>query len=233
VSTESDLYFRQLPVGEMANFAYLIGSRAKREALLVDPAWSVDALLDAAEADGMRVTGALVTHYHQDHVGGSLFGVQIEGIDRLMACAPVPIYVNENEAEGLRKVTGASESDLRRVRGGDVLELGALRIRLLHTPGHTPGSQCFLVEEAGAPGRLVSGDTLFLGSCGRVDLPGSDPEAMYRSLTETLKRLPDDTLLYPGHFYSRAAFDTLGNEKRNNPFLRMASLDQFLSRMGV
>ena len=233
MSTESDLYFRQLPVGEMANFAYLIGSRAKREALLVDPAWSVDALLDAAEADGMRVTGALVTHYHQDHVGGSLFGVQIEGIDRLMACAPVPIYVNENEAEGLRKVTGASESDLRRVRGGDVLELGALRIRLLHTPGHTPGSQCFLVEEAGAPGRLVSGDTLFLGSCGRVDLPGSDPEAMYRSLTETLKRLPDDTLLYPGHFYSRAAFDTLGNEKRNNPFLRMASLDQFLSRMGV
>ena len=233
MSTESDLYFRQLPVGEMANFAYLIGSRAKREALLVDPAWSVDALLDAAEADGMRVTGALVTHYHQDHVGGSLFGVQIEGIDRLMACAPVPIYVNENEAEGLRKVTGASESDLRRVRGGDVLQLGALRIRLLHTPGHTPGSQCFLVEEAGAPGRLVSGDTLFLGSCGRVDLPGSDPEAMYRSLTETLKRLPDDTLLYPGHFYSRAAFDTLGNEKRNNPFLRMASLDQFLSRMGV
>jgi len=233
VSTESDLYFRQLPVGEMANFAYLIGSRAKREALLVDPAWSVDALLDAAEADEMRVTGALVTHYHQDHVGGSLFGVQIEGIDRLLACAPVPIYVNENEAEGLRKVTGASESDLRRVRGGDVLELGALRIRLLHTPGHTPGSQCFLVEEAGAPGRLVSGDTLFLGSCGRVDLPGSDPEAMYRSLTETLKRLPDDTLLYPGHFYSRAAFDTLGNEKRNNPFLRMASLDQFLSRMGV
>ena len=233
MSTESDLYFRQLPVGEMANFAYLIGSRAKREALLVDPAWSVDALLDAAEADEMRVTGALVTHYHQDHVGGSLFGVQIEGIDRLMACAPVPIYVNENEAEGLRKVTGASESDLRRVRGGDVLQLGALRIRLLHTPGHTPGSQCFLVEEAGAPGRLVSGDTLFLGSCGRVDLPGSDPEAMYRSLTETLKRLPDDTLLYPGHFYSRAAFDTLGNEKRNNPFLRMASLDQFLSRMGV
>ena len=233
MSTESDLYFRQLPVGEMANFAYLIGSRAKREALLVDPAWSVDALLDAAEADEMRVTGALVTHYHQDHVGGSLFGVQIEGIDRLLACAPVPIYVNENEAEGLRKVTGASESDLRRVRGGDVLQLGALRIRLLHTPGHTPGSQCFLVEEAGAPGRLVSGDTLFLGSCGRVDLPGSDPEAMYRSLTETLKRLPDDTLLYPGHFYSRAAFDTLGNEKRNNPFLRMASLDQFLSRMGV
>ncbi|MDH5307059.1 MAG: MBL fold metallo-hydrolase [Myxococcales bacterium] len=233
MSTESDLYFRQLPVGEMANFAYLIGSRAKREALLVDPAWSVDALLDAAEADGMRVTGALVTHYHQDHVGGSLFGVQIEGIDRLMACAPVPIYVNENEAEGLRKVTGASESDLRRVRGGDVLELGALRIRLLHTPGHTPGSHCFLVEEAGAPARLVSGDTLFLASCGRVDLPGSDPEAMYRSLTETLKRLPDDTLLYPGHFYSRAAFDTLGNEKRNNPFLRMASLDQFLSRMGV
>jgi glyoxylase-like metal-dependent hydrolase (beta-lactamase superfamily II) len=103
---------------------------------------------------------------------------------------------------------------------------------LLHTPGHTPGSQCFLVEEEGHPGRLVSGDTLFLGSCGRVDLPGSDPEAMYRSLNETLKQLPDETLLFPGHLYSAEASDTLGNEKRNNPFLLVAILEQFLMFMG-
>ena len=86
----SDLYFAQIPVGEMANFAYLIGSRETRECLLVDPAWSVDALLDRAEADGMRVAGALVTHYHQDHVGGSIFGMEIEGLAKLMARAPVP-----------------------------------------------------------------------------------------------------------------------------------------------
>jgi glyoxylase-like metal-dependent hydrolase (beta-lactamase superfamily II) len=232
VSGPSDLYFAQVPVGEMANFAYLIGSRETRECLVVDPAWSVDALLDQAEQDGMRVTGALVTHYHQDHVGGSIFGMQIEGVARLLARAPVPIHVNAREAEGVRKVTGASASDLVAHEGGDVLALGGLRVRLLHTPGHTPGSQCFLVEEAGAPGRLVSGDTLFLGSCGRVDLPGGDPEALYESLTQKLAKLPDETLLYPGHFYAADPFSTIGEQKRRNPYLRVARLEDFLSFLG-
>ncbi len=229
----SDLYFRQELVGEMANFAYLVGSRSAGQALLVDPAWSVDALLDLAEADGIEVVGALVTHYHQDHVGGRIFGLDIEGVDRLLARRPVPIHVNEREAEGLKRVTGCSESDLTRHAGGDAIELGGVRVRLLHTPGHTPGSQCFLVEEAGRPGRLVSGDTLFLGSCGRVDLPGGDPEAMYRSLNEVLKRLPDETRLYPGHLYSSAPEGTLGEEKRTNPYLRVAGLEQFLAFLGV
>ena len=178
LSDNRDLYFEQIAVGQMANFAYLLGSRSSREALLVDPAWSVDALLDKAESDAMQVVGALVTHYHQDHVGGSIFGMDIEGLARLLERKPVPIHVNEHEAEGLRQVTGASESDLVRRQGGDVIELGGIRVRLLHTPGHTPGSQCFLVEESGEAGRLVSGDTLFLGSCGRVDLPGANPEDM-------------------------------------------------------
>jgi hydroxyacylglutathione hydrolase len=228
-----DLYFRQVAVGEMANFAYLIGSRASREALLVDPAWSVDELLDSAQADDMNVVGALVTHYHQDHVGGELFGHEIEGVGRLLERNPVPLYVNEHEADGLRKVTGASESDLERKSGGDVIELGQIRIRLLHTPGHTPGSQCFLVEEQGQPASLISGDTLFLGSCGRVDLPGSDPEAMYRSLNQTLKQLPDETLLYPGHLYSSDPASTMGDQKATNPFLRVTSLDQFLMFLGA
>ena len=227
----SDLYFAQVPVGEMANFAYLVGSREARECLLVDPAWNVDALLDQAEADGMRVAGALVTHYHQDHVGGSIFGMEIEGLARLMARAPVPVHVNAREAEGVRKVTGLSASDLVPHEGGDVLTLGGVRVRLLHTPGHTPGSQCFLVEEAGAPGRLVSGDTLFLGSCGRVDLPGGDPEALFYSL-ENLGRLPDDTLLFPGHLYSADPSSTMGEQKRHNPYLRVARLEDFLGFMG-
>jgi glyoxylase-like metal-dependent hydrolase (beta-lactamase superfamily II) len=228
----SDLYFRQIPVGQMANLAYLVGSRSAREALVVDPAWSVDALLDQAERDGMRVVGALVTHYHQDHVGGRIFGFDIEGVARLLERQPVPIHVNELEAEGTRRVTGASESDLVRHAAGDAIAAGRIRVRLLHTPGHTPGSQCFLVEEPGQPARLVSGDTLFLGSCGRVDLPGSDPEAMYWSLNRTLKALPDETLVYPGHLYSSEPSSTLGREKRANPYLRVASLEQFLSFVG-
>ena len=229
----SDLYFRQQPVGQMANLAYLVGSNATREALIVDPAGDVDQLLDMAAEDGMEVVGALVTHYHQDHVGGDLFGHRIPGLDRLMARKPVPIHVNEHEAEGLLRVTGVSRSDLEIHTGGDVVELGAVRTRLLHTPGHTPGSQCFLVEEAGGPGQLVSGDTLFLGSCGRVDLPGSDPEAMYRSLNETLKKLPDETLLFPGHLYSPEGQSTMGEQKRSNPFLRVTSLEMFLGFMGA
>jgi hydroxyacylglutathione hydrolase len=232
MSGASDLYFRQIAVGEMANFAYLIGSRSAREALVVDPAWSVDTLLDQAAADEMRVVGALVTHYHQDHVGGKIFGLDIEGVARLLEREPVPIHVNAHEAEGTRQVTGASESDLVRHDAGDAIELGQLQIRLLHTPGHTPGSQCFLVEERGQPGRLVSGDTLFLGSCGRVDLPGSDPEAMYYSLNRTLKELPDETLVYPGHLYSSEPSASLGEQKRANPYLRVTSLEQFLSFMG-
>ena len=230
---DGDLYFRQEPVGEMANLAYLVGSLSTREALLIDPAWSVDALLDRAEADGMRVVGALVTHYHQDHVGGEIFGMRIQGLARLLERQPVPIHVNETEAEGTRRVTGVAASDLVSHAGGDTLALGQIRVRLLHTPGHTPGSQCFFVEEAGRPGRLVAGDTLFLGSCGRVDLPGGDAEALYGSLHGTLRRLPDETLLYPGHLYAPEAFSTIGEQKRTNPYLRVASLDQFLMFMGV
>jgi len=233
MSDTSDLYFRQMQVGEMANLTYLIGSRSAGEALLVDPAWAVDALLDQAEKDGVRVTGALVTHYHQDHVGGSIFGMEIEGLPRLLERHPVPIHVNAHEADGLIRVTGVSESDLERREGGDLLELGQIRIRLLHTPGHTPGSQCFLVEEAGRPGALVSGDTLFLGSCGRVDLPGASPEDMYHSLNHVLRKLPDETLLYPGHLYSPEPVSTMGEQKQTNPFLRVTNLDQFLMFMGA
>lgn len=227
----SDLYFAQLPVGEMANLAYLVGSRSLRKAYVVDPAWNVDGLLDQAETDGIEIVGALVTHYHQDHVGGEIFGHTIEGLGRLLERHPVPIHVNKHEVDGLIQVTGVSDSDLVSHEGGDSLDLGGVRVRLIHTPGHTPGSQCFLVEEAEQAGHLVSGDTLFLNGCGRVDLPGSDPAQMYSSL-EMLKQLPDSTTLFPGHLYSPEGQGEMGEQKRTNPYLRAASLEMFLSFMG-
>ena len=232
-SEESDLYFRQLPVGEMANLAYLIGSRSSREAMVVDPAWNVDALLDLAAQDDVRVTGALITHYHQDHIGGSLFGHEIEGLARFLERNPAPVHAHKLEAEGVAKIAGISPSEMVSHDAGDTLELGAITVRLLHTPGHTPGSQCFLVEEADRPHQLVSGDTLFLGACGRVDLPGSDPEAMYHSLNVTLKSLADETLLFPGHLYAPEGQSTMGEQKRSNPYLRVTSLDMFLNFMGA
>ncbi len=147
-------YFRQLlagrhvaqghpAAGQMANFMYLIGNPETREALVVDPAWNVGDLVDTAESDGYSVVGALVTHYHPDHVGGDLWGLEVEGLAALLERSGMPIHVNKHEAEGLKKVTGVSDSDLRRVDDGDTLDLGDLSIRFLHTPGHTPGSQCF------------------------------------------------------------------------------------------
>jgi glyoxylase-like metal-dependent hydrolase (beta-lactamase superfamily II) len=100
-------------------------------------------------------------------------------------------------------------------------------VEFLHTPGHTTGSQCFLVD-----GSLISGDTLFIGSCGRVDLPGSDPQQMYESLVNKLARLPDETILYPGHNYASAPTSTIGEQKRRNPFLRFQNLHEFLRFMG-
>ena len=220
------LYVKQLELGPMQNFVYLVGDPVARECVVVDPAWEIDTIVDTAQADGMTITGALVTHTHQDHVGGSLesWGMpgRISGVEELLARAPVKVYVHKSEREFLRGLG----SDLAPVDGNDTLVVGRFTITFLHTPGHTPGSQCFLVE-----GRLVSGDTLFIGACGRTDLPGSDPEAMYYSLTQRLAALPDDTMLLPGHSYGGPR-STIGAEKRTNPFLRFAALGDFLRVMG-
>lgn len=222
------LYFEQLRCGEMQNFAYLVGDRDAGECVVVDPAWDVDALVDAAARDGMKITGALVTHYHPDHVGGDLFGFSIQGLGRLLERSPCRIHVNKHEADGLKRVTGVSESDLCRVEDLGELRVGKHRIEFVHTPGHTPGSQCFLVDGE----RLVSGDTLFIGGCGRVDLPGSDPEAMYRSLHDKLAKLADSVRLYPGHDYAPIQETTMGEEKQRNPYLRVPSLERWRQLFG-
>jgi glyoxylase-like metal-dependent hydrolase (beta-lactamase superfamily II) len=156
-----------------------------------------------------------------------MFGFTVPGVSELNALRPVKLHVNEHEAEGIKVVTGLSESDLVRHASGDSLKVGDVEIRFVHTPGHTPGSQCFLVD-----GRLVSGDTLFVRGCGRVDLPGADPAAMYESLTQRLAKLPDDTVLFPGHDYGPTPTSTIGDEKRQNYYMRVPSLDAWLGMMG-
>jgi glyoxylase-like metal-dependent hydrolase (beta-lactamase superfamily II) len=226
VSATDRLYLKQLELGPMQNFVYLVGDPAARQCVVVDPAWEIDTILDTAAADDMAIIGALVTHTHQDHVGGSLasWGMpgRIAGVEELLARVPARVYVHKAEREFLPGLG----SDLVRVDNHDTLDVGRLRLTFLHTPGHTPGSQCFLVD-----GRLISGDTLFIGSCGRTDLPGSDPGEMYYSLTQRLGALPDDTVLYPGHNYGGPS-STIGDEKRGNPFMRFPSLGGFLRAMG-
>lgn len=219
-----DLYFRQIPFGPMANFIYLIGSRRTRECLVVDPAWDTDELIALAGADGMRITGALVTHYHPDHVGGSYSGFAVPGgIGELIGKVDARIHVNKHEAEGLKVVTGVSSSDLVVHDSGDVVTIGDVPITLMHTPGHTPGGQCFLVGD-----RLVAGDTLFVDACGRVDLPGADPAAMWDSLHNKLAKLPDEVVLYPGHDYGPTPTATMGQQKHSNPYLQVPTLQHWL-----
>jgi len=236
--TNSKLYFRQLLCGQdvaqtdvaatqMANFMYLIGDTESRECVVVDPAWDIEGLLDTANQDDMKITGALVTHYHPDHVGGEIFGLQIQGLAQLLSVSDTKVYVNKNEADGLKQVTGVSDSDLVKVDGGDTVSIGDIEIRFVHTPGHTPGSQCFMVDN-----RLIAGDTLFIGGCGRVDLPGGNSAQLYESLTQKLAKLPDDTILFPGHNYSDRTQNTLGDEKQTNTYLRIPTLDDWLRLMG-
>ncbi len=221
------LILHQAQVGPMANYVYLIGDATTRKAAVVDPAWDVNKILEWAARHDLAIEHILITHYHQDHLGGSMMGMTIEGAARMLERVKAKIYVNRNEAEGARKVAGLSDADLVKVDAGDTLQVGDLTVTFLHTPGHTPGSQCFLAD-----GNLVSGDTLFVNSCGRVDLPGSDPEAMYYSLNNTLRNLPDTTVVYPGHAYSSESSTTIGAQKRTNMYMRFPTLDDFLEAMG-
>lgn len=228
MTTQNRLYLRQLQIGPMANFVYVIGDTATRKAAIVDPAWAVDALIDFMNKEGYEIDKLLVTHYHPDHLGGRMMGHSVEGAAEMLGKGvKAKIYLNKHEAEGARKVAGLSDSDMVKVDAGDTFKVGELDVKFLHTPGHTPGSQCFLVE-----GNLIAGDTLFVNSCGRVDLPGSDPEAMYYSLNQTLKNLDDATVVYPGHAYSSEPSSTIGQQKRTNMYLRFPTLDDFLDAMG-
>ncbi|HMU96290.1 MAG TPA: MBL fold metallo-hydrolase [Elusimicrobiota bacterium] len=218
-------YLRQIPVGPMENFCYLVGDPAVKKCWIVDPAWDVKTALDIAAADGYTVDGALISHSHFDHCNA---------VDSLLADRNIPLYVQPRELEYLEKGAPRGlfwdlpKDHVRPVKGGDVLSLGATNLTVLHTPGHTPGSQCFLVD-----GRLFSGDTLFLGTCGRCDLPGGNPHELFETLNGVLAKLPDDTVLFPGHNYSsRGTQSTLREEKKENRFFSVRRLDDFLEKLG-
>ncbi len=234
---DNRLYFRQLLAGrdfaaddmiaqQMRNFAYLIGDRETGDAVMVDPAYAAGELVDALEADGMRLSGVLVSHHHPDHVGGTMMGFTLAGVAELLERVSVPVHVNALEAQWVSQVTGIAMSDLTAHAHGDTVSVGDIDIELLHTPGHTPGSQCFLLD-----GRLVAGDTLFLEGCGRTDFPGGNADDMFRSL-QALSTLPGDPTVFPGHWYSTEPSAPLSDVKRSNYVYRASNLDQWRMLMG-
>ena len=214
MSADNPLYLKQIEAGPMENFVYLIGDTATKECVVVDPAWDISQVLRVAEKDDMKIVGALATHHHSDHTNG---------IGDLLTKVGCKTYIHKDDAPYLKGL----QSEITKVDSGHKLKVGNMEINFIHTPGHTPGSQCFLVNN-----QLVSGDTLFINACGRCDMPGGNAEQMYQSLTQ-LSKLDENVVLFPGHNYADEPTSTIGQEKRQNPYLQAHSLKDFLvHRMG-
>ena len=217
----------QIQAGPMANFVYVLADPASRKAWVVDPAWEPLGVVRIAQEQGYDVTGVLATHFHQDHIGGEIMGQHIPGVRELRAEFDLPMLIHEAEAERGAEIAGCPRDRVEDFRDGDVLRLGELGVEVLHTPGHSPGSCCFR-----AGNHMLTADTLFVQGIGRVDLPHSDRDAMFRSL-ERLKALPPQVVIYPGHDYGPESFSTIGRELQWNAYLRPSSLEQWRAMMGI
>jgi len=206
----TDVLIDQFEVGLMENFVYFVGDAKTREVMIVDPAWEVDTILKRAKEKDFTIKGILISHHHYDHTNG------IEGI---LKAHDVPVFMNKRDIPYLNfKCSNMSPTD-----SGEKVDCGGVNIQFVHTPGHTPGSQCFKIRD-----NLVSGDTLFIKACGRCDMPGGSAEEMYFSLSKRLGALSDSTVLYPGHNYADSPVSSMGDERKNNPYLLCESLEAFL-----
>ncbi|HOW36520.1 MAG TPA: MBL fold metallo-hydrolase [Candidatus Omnitrophota bacterium] len=203
------LLLEQIEIGPMGNFAYFLGDKKTGEIAVVDPAWDADFILNEAGRKKLTLKAVLLTHGHFDHTNA---------IDGLLKTKDIPVYISEGEAE----FQTPDCPNLKKIKDHEMIKIGNIEIRCLHTPGHTPGCQCFLAE-----GNLLTGDTLFIDSIGRCDLPEGDVKAMYHSLYNVIMKLPDTTVIYPGHQYGPVSSATLGEQKKTNPYLQCRSFEEF------
>lgn len=199
----------QIPVGQMANFTYIIADEETDEAAIIDPSWDLEGIFDILKKNGWTAKYVINTHSHFDHVLGNEQVAKITGSK----------IVQHESSQLDNQIT---------VKDGDVITIGSIKLRVVHTPGHSKDSMCLVLD-----GQFVfTGDTLFVGNCGRVDLPGSDPKEMYRSLFEKVGKLDEKLVVYPGHDYGQSPTSTIGREKKFNYVMQPRTEREFLEFMG-
>lgn len=197
------MIFEQIPVGNMQNFSYLIGDEAAKEAAIVDPGWDIEKLLSEAKKHDFDIKCILITHSHYDH---------IQQVKDLFEATDATVYVHKRDSDEIKNY---GIEKIKIIGEDDTINIGKIKIKVLHTPGHTPGSVCYLIGN-----KLITGDTLFVGNIGRTDLPGGNPRTMSETLRK-LKKLDENIEVWPGHDYGTTKSSAIGREKKQNPHMVM------------
>ena len=210
MDTQEKFKIHSLELGPMEKFIYLIADISSKRAAIVDPAWDVPRMFDLAEKQGVTITDILLTHSHPDH---------INGVDKVLDKFDAELHLSHDEAA----FWGAELGKPSLHHGGDTIQLGETEIEMLHTPGHTPGSVCYLVDD-----QLITGDTMFVFGCGRCDLTGGDPEVMFKTLRNMTNNLPSSTVIHPGHNYAVTPTATMEEQIEGNPFLHFDKSNDFV-----
>ena len=197
----------------MQNFSYIIGDEKTKEAAVVDAGWEIDKLIDISNKEKLKIKKIILTHSHYDHV---------QKVNELAEKTKAAVYFHELEFNEIKKIIKNPAIKIIKLKNNDEIKIGKIKIKVIHTPGHTPGSICLLFDN-----KLITGDTLFVGAIGRTDLPGGDTIKLFESL-QKLKKLDDKIEIYPGHDYGETPFSTIGDEKKNNPYLMCKTKEEFL-----
>lgn len=202
----------QTEVGLLSNFNELIADTETRVCAVVDPAFEVDRLLKEAAKRGWKIEAVLITHTHHDHV---------DGVEEMVRATGAKVYVGAGEVEALKRA--APSAEVVPLHGGETISVGNLRIEALPTPGHTVAGTSYVVD-----GNVITGDTLFIGGCGRSDFTGGDAPTLWRSL-QRLASLPEETRVWPGHDYGQTPTSTIGWERTTNPYLLCKDEAEFVA----
>ena len=212
------MIFHQIQVGPMQNFSYIIGDDKTEDAAIVDLGWEVDKLISITDKEKLKINKLILTHSHYDH---------IQKADELASKTNAEILIHEDDFNEIKRFLRNQNIKLHKLKNNDEIKIGNIKIKIIHTPGHSPGGICLLFEN-----KLITGDTLFVNAIGRTDLAGGDSIKLFESL-QKLKKLDDNIEIYPGHDYGEVPFSTIGTEKKNNPYFMCSTKEEFLNLLGL